>query len=155
MLVLLACPQVTSFWSRLTCPLSDIMFCLHSGITNLSLYKNWALVANTKQSRQDWLPCQPADLESLSACQPVCLISLSALSACLPYQPVCPISLSALMACVLCFVATTCTCFSKFFCSGPWTNFSWQDEPWTKFSTLEGSACMPCTYWAVWQYDLT
>jgi hypothetical protein len=25
--------------AHLACPLSDIMFCLHSGITNLSLYK--------------------------------------------------------------------------------------------------------------------
>ncbi len=22
-----------------------------------------------------------------------------------------------------------------------WTNLSWQDEPWAKFSTLEGAAC--------------
>ncbi len=27
--------------AQLACPLSDIMFCLHSGITNLSLYKYW------------------------------------------------------------------------------------------------------------------
>ncbi len=27
--------------AQLACPLSDIMFCLHSGITNLSLYKHW------------------------------------------------------------------------------------------------------------------
>ncbi len=27
--------------AELACPLSDIMFCLHSGITNLSLYKHW------------------------------------------------------------------------------------------------------------------
>jgi len=26
--------------ARLACPLSDIMFCLHSGITNLFLYKH-------------------------------------------------------------------------------------------------------------------
>jgi hypothetical protein len=26
--------------AKLACPLSDIMFCLHSGITNLSLYKH-------------------------------------------------------------------------------------------------------------------
>ncbi len=26
--------------AQLACPLSDIMFCLHSGITNLSLYKH-------------------------------------------------------------------------------------------------------------------
>jgi hypothetical protein len=25
----------------LVCPLSDVMFCLHSGILNLSLYKHW------------------------------------------------------------------------------------------------------------------
>jgi hypothetical protein len=27
----------------LACPLSDVMLCLHSGITNLSLYKHWAI----------------------------------------------------------------------------------------------------------------
>jgi len=27
--------------AQLACPLSDIMFCLHSEITNLSLYKHW------------------------------------------------------------------------------------------------------------------
>ncbi len=27
--------------AKLACPLSDVMFCLHSGITNLSLYKHW------------------------------------------------------------------------------------------------------------------
>ena len=27
--------------AQLACPLSDIMFCLHSGITNISLYKHW------------------------------------------------------------------------------------------------------------------
>ncbi len=26
--------------AQLACPLSDVMFCLHSGITNLSLYKH-------------------------------------------------------------------------------------------------------------------
>ena len=32
----------------LACPLSDIMFCLHSGITNLSLYKHcpWPKLRN-------------------------------------------------------------------------------------------------------------
>jgi hypothetical protein len=27
--------------AQLACPLSEVMFCLHSGITNLSLYKHW------------------------------------------------------------------------------------------------------------------
>ncbi len=27
--------------AQLACPLSDIMFCLHSERTNLSLYKHW------------------------------------------------------------------------------------------------------------------
>jgi len=27
--------------AQLACPLSDVMFCLHSGRTNLSLYKHW------------------------------------------------------------------------------------------------------------------
>jgi hypothetical protein len=26
--------------AQLACPLSDVMFCIHSGITNLSLYKH-------------------------------------------------------------------------------------------------------------------
>jgi len=29
--------------AQLACPLGDIMFCLHSGRTNLSLYKHWSL----------------------------------------------------------------------------------------------------------------
>ena len=32
--------------AQLACPLSDIMFCLHSGITNLSLYKHWAVTSS-------------------------------------------------------------------------------------------------------------
>jgi hypothetical protein len=32
--------------AQLVCPLSDVMFCLHSGITNLSLYKHWVLLAH-------------------------------------------------------------------------------------------------------------
>jgi hypothetical protein len=27
--------------AQLACPLSDVMFCLHSGMTNLSLHKHW------------------------------------------------------------------------------------------------------------------
>jgi hypothetical protein len=27
--------------AQLACPLSDVLLCLHSGITNLSLYKQW------------------------------------------------------------------------------------------------------------------
>jgi hypothetical protein len=30
--------------AQLVCPLSDVMFCLHSGITNLSLYKHWPVL---------------------------------------------------------------------------------------------------------------
>jgi hypothetical protein len=30
--------------AQLACPLSEIMLCLHSGITNLSLYKHWTNV---------------------------------------------------------------------------------------------------------------
>jgi hypothetical protein len=30
--------------AQLACPLSDIMFCLHSGRTNLLFYKHWAKV---------------------------------------------------------------------------------------------------------------
>ncbi len=33
-------PQSDIILAQLACPLSDIMFCLHSGITNLSLYKH-------------------------------------------------------------------------------------------------------------------
>jgi hypothetical protein len=38
--VLLACPQLTSFWPSLPAPWVISCFCLHSGVTNLSLYKN-------------------------------------------------------------------------------------------------------------------
>ncbi len=27
--------------AQLACPMSEVMFCLHSGITNQSLYKHW------------------------------------------------------------------------------------------------------------------
>jgi hypothetical protein len=37
------------------CPLSDVMFCLHLGITNLSLYKHW------------FLPYEPVTATSASA----------------------------------------------------------------------------------------
>jgi hypothetical protein len=30
--------------AQLACPLSDVMFCIHSGSTNLSLYKHWLIV---------------------------------------------------------------------------------------------------------------
>jgi len=30
--------------AQLACPLSDVMFCVHSGITNPSLYKHWSLL---------------------------------------------------------------------------------------------------------------
>jgi hypothetical protein len=33
-------PQSDVIWLHLACPLSDIMFCLHLGVTNLSLYKH-------------------------------------------------------------------------------------------------------------------
>jgi hypothetical protein len=33
--------------TQLACPLSDVMLCLHSGITNLSLYKHWLLALPT------------------------------------------------------------------------------------------------------------
>ncbi len=62
----------------------------------------------TKQSRQPQLPCQPTCLVSLPAlsaclpCQPACLVSLPALSACLPCQPACLVSLPALSACLPC-----------------------------------------------------
>ncbi len=34
-------PLSDVIFAQLACPLSDVMFCLHSGITNLSLYKHW------------------------------------------------------------------------------------------------------------------
>jgi hypothetical protein len=34
-------PLSDAILAQLACPVSDIMFCLHSGITNLSLYKHW------------------------------------------------------------------------------------------------------------------
>jgi hypothetical protein len=124
-------------------------------LQNIHFNKTRALVVGTKQNKHPWLPCQPVCLSALSAslpCQPLCLVSLSALSACLASlhcQPVCLYGLRAL------FCGYYMHLLFEVFCSSPWTNFSWQDEPWTEFSTLEGSACMPCTYWAVWQYDLT
>ncbi len=39
-LVQLACPLSDVILAQLACPLSDVMFCLFSGITNLSLYKH-------------------------------------------------------------------------------------------------------------------
>ncbi len=36
--------------AQLACPLSDVLFCLHSGRTNLSLYKHWQEVWTIKQS---------------------------------------------------------------------------------------------------------
>jgi hypothetical protein len=32
--------------AQLACPLSDILICLHTGITNLSLYKHWSVSLN-------------------------------------------------------------------------------------------------------------
>jgi len=34
-------PLSDAILAQLACPLSDIMFYLHSGITNLPLYKHW------------------------------------------------------------------------------------------------------------------
>jgi hypothetical protein len=48
MLVLLASPLSDDILTQLACPLSDIMFCLHSGITNLSLYKHWVTMGVLK-----------------------------------------------------------------------------------------------------------
>ncbi len=31
-------------------PMSDVMLCLHSGITNLSLYKHWAVLEKINQA---------------------------------------------------------------------------------------------------------
>jgi len=33
--------------AQIACPLSDVMFYLHSGITNLSLYKHWIYLIET------------------------------------------------------------------------------------------------------------
>ncbi len=38
-------PQSDVILAQLACPLSDIMFCLHSRITNLSLYKHGYLLS--------------------------------------------------------------------------------------------------------------
>jgi hypothetical protein len=38
-------PPIDVILARLACPLSDVMFCLHSGITNLYLYKHFLLVS--------------------------------------------------------------------------------------------------------------
>jgi hypothetical protein len=42
-------PLTDVILAQLTCPLSDNMFCLHSGITNVSLYKHWSKVENAAQ----------------------------------------------------------------------------------------------------------
>jgi hypothetical protein len=34
-------PSSDIILAQLACPLNDVMFCLHSRITNLSLYKHW------------------------------------------------------------------------------------------------------------------
>jgi hypothetical protein len=34
-------PPGDTIFAKLACPLNDVIFCLHQGITNLSLYKNW------------------------------------------------------------------------------------------------------------------
>ncbi len=38
-------PPMAVILAQLACPLSDVMFCLHSGITNLYLYKHFLLVS--------------------------------------------------------------------------------------------------------------
>jgi len=35
--------------AQLACPLSDVMFCLHSGILNLFLYKHWLILAKKRE----------------------------------------------------------------------------------------------------------
>ncbi len=51
--------------AQIVCPLSDIMFCLHSGITNLSLYKYCLGLGcyGCKLSRKMFLERQGAYLE--------------------------------------------------------------------------------------------
>jgi hypothetical protein len=36
--------------AQLACPMSDVKLCLHSGITNLSLYKHWAALGTINQT---------------------------------------------------------------------------------------------------------
>jgi hypothetical protein len=38
--------------AQLACPLSDIMFCSHSGITNLSLYKHKAMLEDLSRDEK-------------------------------------------------------------------------------------------------------
>ncbi len=44
---LLACSPSDVILAQLACSLSDIMFCLHSGIANLSVYKHWVFLSNS------------------------------------------------------------------------------------------------------------
>jgi hypothetical protein len=53
--------------AQLACPLSDIMFCLHSGITNLSLYKHWSPQQQYWQLKWAHVFSLPAALVSLPA----------------------------------------------------------------------------------------
>jgi hypothetical protein len=46
--------------AQLACPLCDIMFYLHSGITNLSLHKHWPSVMNESKA-------EPTHLVELSS----------------------------------------------------------------------------------------
>ncbi len=39
-------PPSVVILTQLACPLSDIMFCLHSGRTNLSLFKHWGRLSS-------------------------------------------------------------------------------------------------------------
>jgi len=56
-------PLTDVILAQLACPLSYVIFCLHSGITNLSLYKHWAHV-----HRQHLFPIIPAKEARDSTC---------------------------------------------------------------------------------------
>jgi len=44
-----------------------------------------------------------------------------------------------------------CVYIYLYICIWPWTNFSYQDETWAEFSTLEVAVCAPCSYVALEQ----
>ncbi len=51
-------PLSDAILAELASPLSDVMFCLHSGINNLSLYKHWVAPGGRKHgilSKQEGL----------------------------------------------------------------------------------------------------
>ncbi len=60
MLVQLASPLSDVIYGPLASHLSDVMFCLHSGITNLSLYKHWVTICCAIKALKPYVFNKPA-----------------------------------------------------------------------------------------------